>query len=201
MVDIDKLIQEADEAVMERVREYVGKVADAYKSLLANKAVQRKNGAYTRNTTGKLSDSVDVDSAIEGDALVGKIYLEDYWEVLDYKRSWSKMPPAEPIYEWAKAKGLLSTEQLPTNSRSLPTNSGTLPTKRERHYPYPSLVYLIQKKIKNEGLYVEPFMQEAVDMCRDDFDALQTYIANEVGARVLVGFEDLFAEYLHMRFG
>ena len=133
--------------------EYGFKVVDRYRGLLASSKTSGKVRTTT-NATGTLSRLVHPDLQLEGDRY--ELWIDfgvEYWYWLEYgtrqqgpfKRP-GKWPPRQPILDWIKAKPV-----IPYKGRD-----GRIPTQNQ-------LVFLIRRKIGNEGTPALGFLGKSLD--------------------------------------
>lgn len=93
--------------------------------------------------SGDIYKNLQVNATNDGD-LVFDIILNDYLKFIESgRRKGAKMPPVEPIIEWAKKHGI-------------PTDNGT--------------IYLIRRAISRDGIAPRPFMDKVFSDIDDVWD-------------------------------
>lgn len=93
-----------------------------------------RNKSYA---SGTLADSMSYSIEIEDDSAYVYIYMESYWDYVEFGRKAGKRPPVHRIYEWIQQKGINPTPVAPSVE---------------------SLSYAIQHSIKEKKGYAPPRM-------------------------------------------
>lgn len=104
------------------------------------------NHKVGRNTIidSSLFKEVAVKSHVGDDNPIVSFMLNDYVQYIESgRRAGSKMPPLEPIVQWARKRG------IPTDSRTM---------------------FAIRKKIAEDGIRPRPFMDRVWEICDREWD-------------------------------
>lgn len=124
-MEIGKIVMEFSKDLMTLVRMVME----------SNVGINSKTGSNTL-VNSNIYKTLSVKATNDGD-LVFDIILNDYLVYIEYgRRKGAKMPPVEPIVDWAKKHGI-------------PTDNST--------------IYLIRRAISRDGVKPRPFMAHVFD--------------------------------------
>lgn len=125
-----------------------------------------------KKVTGVLYNSIsyEVNTKVKGGGVI--FYYEDYGEYVESGRKKGKMPPVQPLIQWAKEKGL---EQFRDKKGKFISNE--------------QRGWAIAMGIKKNGIKAFPFYQDAIDKAQNDLayqleEAIAQTIENDIEALI-----------------
>lgn len=126
------------------VVQWTKKVYEAYKIKLNE-----------HRASGELQDTMSYGVRRDGDVLEGFLIIEHYWEFIEDGRQPGTFPPVDAIREWIRVKNIIPRPFI------LPSGRQVIPTDNQ-------LAFLIGRKIKEEGIVLNPLLTETIAEYRDE---------------------------------
>lgn len=148
------------------VVQWTKKVYDSYKIKLNE-----------HRASGELQDTMSYGARKDDNVLEGFLLLQNYWEFIEDGRQPGTFPPVDAIREWIREKNIIPRPfQLPSGRQVIPTEN--------------QLAFLIGRKIKEEGIVMDPLLTETIYENRDElFSAISKALRDDVIENLEIAFK------------